>query len=79
MILTLLRPDTKGNGTGTWKYIRLIQSRILAPLDDHLIIVYHEKPFNTELQLTTCISPFSPERGGHGFERDPFSLEIEEQ
>uniref|UniRef100_A0A0A9DW47 Helicase, putative n=1 Tax=Arundo donax TaxID=35708 RepID=A0A0A9DW47_ARUDO len=44
LILMLLRPDTKGNGTGT-----------------------------------TCISPFSPGRGGHGFERDPFSLELEEQ
>lgn len=82
LILTLLIPDTKGNGTGTCKYIRLIRSDILVPYDDHLTMVCHDKTLCqivTELQLTTCISPFSPGRGGHGFERDPFSLELDEQ
>lgn len=74
MILTLLRPDTKGNGTGTCKYLKINQSN--TPDDDSLNMI---RPLVIKLQLTTCISPFSPGRGGHGFERDPFSLELEEQ
>lgn len=52
LILTLLIPDTKGNGTGTCKYIRLIRSDILVPYDDHLTMVYHDKNPFVKLSLS---------------------------